>query len=97
MRKVSACDLAKNKTRLYFYGVMYSGVECDCGVTLSIYPHQASIGLANRTLWVRFPLWSGRFFSLPVWIYTQSNTTITPVGKLQWNKMLPNSQQSPWV
>ena len=25
-----------------FYGVMYSGVECVGGVTLSVYPHQAS-------------------------------------------------------
>ncbi len=27
---------------MIFYGVMYSGVECVCGVTLSLYPHRAS-------------------------------------------------------
>ena len=26
----------------FLYSVMYSGVECVCGVTPSIYPHRAS-------------------------------------------------------
>ena len=30
-----------------FYDVMYSGVECVCGGTLSVYPHRA----AEKSAW----------------------------------------------
>jgi hypothetical protein len=42
-------------------GVMYSGEYDACDVTLSVYPHRAS---------VRFPPWSGIFFKLAQCGYT---------------------------
>ena len=35
---------------MIFYGVMYSGVECVCGVTLSVYSHQASLKICLTTV-----------------------------------------------
>ena len=34
---------------ILFYGVMHSGVECVCGVTLSVYPHRASSKICLTT------------------------------------------------
>jgi hypothetical protein len=70
---------------------MYSGAEYDaCDVTLSVYPHRASLKNmpghgGNRTydLWASIPKVVGSiptvnrhiFQAFPVWIYTQSNIT----------------------
>ena len=61
---------------------MYSGEYDACDVTLSVYPHRAS--LKNMPdLWVSIPKVVGSiptvarhiFQACPVWIYTQSNIT----------------------
>ena len=49
---------------------MYSGVECVCGVTLSVYLHRASYTRRGQA----------DFSACPVWIYTQSKTTNTLQG-----------------
>ena len=51
---------------------MHSGVYDACDVTLSVYPHRASLKNmpdhgGNRT----YDLWNG--YTLRVWIYTQSH------------------------
>ena len=38
----SAPDYVVNKLESLFLSIMYSGVGCACGVTLSVYPHRAS-------------------------------------------------------
>ena len=53
VKSVRVCDISELKSSSFdirmflldhdfLYGVMYSGVECVCGVTLSVYPHRAS-------------------------------------------------------
>ena len=69
---------------------MYSGEYDVCDVTLSVYPHRASLKNmsghgGNRTydLWASIPKVVGSiptvaghtFQARPVWIYTQSNIT----------------------
>ena len=51
---------------------MYSGEYDVCDVTLSVYPHWASIAKVVGSI----PTVAGHVFQArPVWIYTQSNIT----------------------
>ena len=66
---------------MIFVGVMYSGEYDACDVTLSVYPHRAS--LKNMPDHGGIPKVVGSiptvvrhiFQACPVWIYTQSNIT----------------------
>ena len=53
-------------------GVVYSGEYDVCDVTLSVYPHRASLKKVVGSI----PTVAGHIFQArPVWIYTQSNIT----------------------
>jgi hypothetical protein len=80
---------------------MYSGEYDACDVTLSVFPHRASLKHmpdhgGNRTydLCNTSPMHS--FQACPVWVYTQSNITIVKLGSLSpvliWNHCWNNSQ-----
>ena len=57
---------------IFCVGVMYSGEYNACDVTLSVYPHRAS--LKNMPIWLPTVV-RHIFQACPVWIYTQSNIT----------------------
>jgi hypothetical protein len=59
---------------------MYSGEYDACDVTLSVYPHRAS--LKNRFVGSIPTVLRHIFQACPVWIYTQSNITSKQVGNL---------------
>ena len=62
---------------------MYSGEYDACDVTLSVYPHRASLKNMPDHDWASIPKVVGSiptvvrhiFQACPVWIYTQSNIT----------------------
>ena len=91
---------------------MYSGEYDACRVTLSVYPHRASLKNmpghgGNRTydLWNTSPMVVGSiptlarhiFQACPVWIHTQSNTTsIVPYKLLWFVSELPEKFSKAW-
>jgi hypothetical protein len=59
---------------IFCVGVMFSGEYDVCDVTLSVYPHWAS--LKNTPGHGSIPTVARHIFqACPVWIYTQSNIT----------------------